>query len=495
MNTRTSLLLILLLGMMLRFGLLIFFWDQPLTIVDEQHYQAIAENILDNHEFALKKGHPTAIRPPLYPAFLSVIYFMTGGIHFNAVRIVQIFLSLGIIYMVFTLGKQMFDDATGLLAAFLFAVYPSFLFFTHFLLTEVLFTFLFLLFIFFFISALDVFNSNHQSSSPYAPRPMRSALCPLPPSHPPTFPPSFYSQSPLPSALCIFLAGLFLGLGALTRSILYPFLPLAIVFLFFAFRGALIKKIKGIFLFAIGFVIVISPWTVRNHFLFNDFVPIGTMGGLNLYMGNYAHTPSNRAWAAVDLAGDKAWYYGHEKVLMGMNEAQKQKWAIKKAKTFILDHKLLTLKRDLVKAANFWGLERTIIGCILNNFWPSLNKTMYIISITAAIFLTYSMVITGSIFGFIYSLQPGKWDVQLVFLLIIYFTGMHAIVFGHSRYHLSLIPILMVFSSHFFLRIKEIWHGRRSLKFRLSLVPISIFFMIWIREIVFVERYRYLSRF
>ncbi len=79
------------------------------------------------------------------------------------------------------------------------------------------------------------------------------------------------------------------------------------------------------------------------------------MGGFNLYMGNYEHTPLNRSWAAVELTGNKAWYYGHKQVLSGMNEAQKGKWCKEKAKEFILNHKLLTVKRDLVKAANFWG--------------------------------------------------------------------------------------------------------------------------------------------
>jgi len=52
-------------------------------------------------------------------------------------------------------------------------------------------------------------------------------------------------------------------------------------------------------------------------------------GGLNMYLGNYEHTPLNRAWAAIDLTGDKTWFYGHEKELAGMNEAQKQEWAMK----------------------------------------------------------------------------------------------------------------------------------------------------------------------
>lgn len=85
-----------------------------MTIVDEIQYQAIAENILNNHEFSLHPGQPTSMRPPVYPGFLSLVYFVTGGISFNTVRVIQIFLSLAVIYVIYLLGRDMFDEKNGL---------------------------------------------------------------------------------------------------------------------------------------------------------------------------------------------------------------------------------------------------------------------------------------------------------------------------------------------------------------------------------------------
>ena len=139
-NIPVSLFLILLTGLVLHLCLFSFFKGQPLTIVDETHYQAIAENLITHQEFSVKTGHPTSMRPPLYPAFLSLVYLVINDININAVRIIQILLCLGIVVMTYLLGKKMFDSATGRTAALICTIYPSFLFFTQFVLSEVLFT-------------------------------------------------------------------------------------------------------------------------------------------------------------------------------------------------------------------------------------------------------------------------------------------------------------------------------------------------------------------
>ncbi|MEW6213671.1 MAG: glycosyltransferase family 39 protein [Nitrospirota bacterium] len=448
----TLLFFIILLAFLLRLILLAYFWNKPLKIVDETHYQAIAENILEHHEFSLHTGSPTSMRPPLYPAFLSAIYFLTGGKHINAARIAQIILSLGLVLMVYLLGQKVFNEKVGLMAALIIAIYPSFLFFTHFLLTEVLFTFLFSLFIWFFLVFLETQKSRD-----------------------------------------IWWTGISLGLGALTRSILYPFIAIVLLYLFIATRDTLRRKVTWMILFIAGCLVTIGPWAVRNTLLYKTFVPVDTMGGFNLFMGNYEHTPLNRAWAAVDLTGDKAWYYGHEKTLTGMNEAQKQKWCARMAKEFILSHKLLTLKRDLVKAANFWGLEREIIGGIISGFYPGLDYEALVVILTLLIFSFYVAVMILAIFGLLSNLGQKRRDFIFLLLLLGYFTGIHAIVFGHSRYHLPLIPLLIVLASWSLMNFRLILEKRNRWSFKVAALVSITFISLWVREIIFIDGARYLQ--
>jgi 4-amino-4-deoxy-L-arabinose transferase-like glycosyltransferase len=461
LSNKRVLILILAIGLLLRLSVLMLFWDTPLTIVDETHYQAIAENILNHGEFSLKAGHPSSIRPPLYPAFLSACYALFGKIDSNGVRIIQIFFSLGIIYVVFLLGKRVFNDKTGLAAGLIFACYPSFVFFSNFLLTEILFTLLFALFVCFF---LELFHNQNREV-----------------------------ESGNTNKLKAFLSGVLLGLSALTRSILYPFLPVALVMIVFLSKGTPWQKIKYAVLLAAGYAVIISPWAIRNSILHQTPVVIGTMGGLNLYMGNYEHTPLNRAWAAIDLTGKKIWYYGHEDVLKGMNEAQKQKWAVSMAKDYMGAHKLQTLKRSLIKAANFWGLERAVLGPMLNGHWPKLKGNVILVVSAIFIFLVYGIVVLGSVFGLIYNFGSRPIAVLITLVLFAYFTGMHALVFGHSRYHLPLVPLLAVFASWSMLHLRTILEQRKEWQFKLSLIFSFIFIAIWFREIVFIEGTRLLK--
>ena len=462
MTIGKQLLLVLTVGFLLRAGLLAFFWNQPLVIVDENHYNNIAINLYNHDEFSLEFGQPTAIRPPLYPAFLRAVYYITDGVHLNAVRIVQVFISLLIIYMVYAFGRKLFDAKTGLLAALIFAVYPSFLFFTHFILTEVLFTLLLLFFLYCFIELLRD-ERRHWVGLPGTPssagwfRTNRYAL----------------------------YAGIFLGLGALTRSILYPFIAPATAFLLIFGKGSFKAKVTISLVFVIGFVLTLSPWTARNTKLFKQFVPVGTMGGLNLYMGNYEHTPLYRAWDAVDLPYEKAWYRGHKSDLAALNEAEKQKWAVAKSKEFIKANLCLTIKRVFIKAGYFWGLERTVAGGIYRGYWLQKGGKIINIFILSSVLTIYSILIFGSIFGISFTINVSPIRISFLLLLIVYFTSLHALVFGHPRYHLPLIPLLSVFISWSLLNYKILLKRKSSLRFKTSIIICFIMVTNWTFALIY----------
>src|SRR5262249_16866066 len=113
----------------------------PLQIVDEQHYAEIATNLVRGNGFAFH-GRLTSARPPLYPMMVAAIWKATGNENPQAVRTVQIALSLANTFVVFLIRSLLFNERVGVCAAAAFCFYPMLLFSGVVLLTEVLFTLL-----------------------------------------------------------------------------------------------------------------------------------------------------------------------------------------------------------------------------------------------------------------------------------------------------------------------------------------------------------------
>ena len=265
----------------------------------------------------------------------------------------------------------------------------------------------------------------------------------------------------------LFLAGVFWGLASLTRSVTYPLTPLVGLFLILIWP----KKRQGLIAAAIFVTVVgltLSPWIVRNYRVFGHFVAVDTMGGLNLYMGNYEHTPLHRAWAAVNNPPGKKWSSGHTKELKGLNEAERQRWAIKRALEFMKEHPKLTILRMVIKTANFWQPERTIIAGMQKGYFPRLRKKLVVVLITLSILSSYIFIVILGFCGLLWILTKwrilnGECRIHCLFVLIIfYFTAIHAIVFGHSRYHLPLIPLLCIYASYLLVHFREIWRDQRK---------------------------------
>lgn len=422
-------------ALILRIAILPMFLNQPLNIYDEQAYQQLAQGLLTRGEFGFKPGKLTAIRPPAYPMFLASVYKLAGRVNTNIVRILQIVISVlsGMVLLIL-LGRITFPKVS-LLATVVFLFYPTLLCFDYLILSETLFIFLFLLMLLALMAGVE----------------KRSTL--------------YFA-----------CAGVLLGLASLTRSITYPLaLPLAVLLVFLQSAPRL-KAASRSLVFVLGFCLAIAPWAVRNYHVFGSYVPVGTMGGLNLSMGNYQFTPLNRAWAAVGVNGDKSWGHVYYNQIRGLNEAQKQKVAIELAKTYMLDHPAQTLLRSVIKAANLWGLERVIIAGMQEKIFPSLKNVAVEALLTVAILLAYVMVAMLGSFGLVWRItsNPHSFD-WLALYFILGFTGLCALVFGHSRYHLPLIPLLCFYAAWTLCHFRQLWAAHKHSVFKLA----SACFVFW----------------
>jgi hypothetical protein len=104
LRTRTILYFIFLFSLLLGTAYARFNPDSILPREDAVAYDTIGWNLVQGKGFALKEGEPTALRGPIYPAFLAIVYFFSGH-NYQAVRVVQIFLNASSALLVFMIAK------------------------------------------------------------------------------------------------------------------------------------------------------------------------------------------------------------------------------------------------------------------------------------------------------------------------------------------------------------------------------------------------------
>ncbi len=329
-----------------------------LQIVDEQHYHQLATSLARGDGFAWGPSRPTSLRPPLYPALIAGIWRVTGSDSLQAVRGVQVVLALTSIWLLYLLGARLFDRVTAATAALAFALYPSLIFSGVLLLTEVLFVTLLLAALYLTVVLLE-----------------------------------------RPSWGVALGSGVAFGLGALTRSVLWPFVLVLVIFVAFALRLPIRARAKCCVLLFAGFAWVVAPWSVRNTRLQGTFTVVDTMGGLNLLMGNYEHTPEDRMWdGCLDGRAELGRTAGtRSRPQNGWTEGTKEHWAQSRAVQFMIAHPLVTARRSVLKFADFWGLERDWIAGVTKGLLPA--AAWFAVLSGAAVLIAFPAILLAAIAG------------------------------------------------------------------------------------------------
>lgn len=215
-----------------------WFWgfqQRPELLVDDaRHYATIASSIANDGIVSLNGTDPTMKREVGYPALLSL--WINNSDPITTTVVVQIalfsFLCLGVFYF---FRKQ--HEKEAFIAALLIALAPPIAYFTGQVLTETLFTVLLI------FSLLSLVRSLQLHSWKYAT-----------------------------------VAGLLCGCALLTRSVLLLF-PLFFLILTILFWRTYWKQAV---VFCATALLVLLPWSLRNHILFDSFSP--TSGGSHLLL-------------------------------------------------------------------------------------------------------------------------------------------------------------------------------------------------------------------
>jgi 4-amino-4-deoxy-L-arabinose transferase-like glycosyltransferase len=365
---------------------------------------------------------------------------------------VQAVLSLATVVVAYVLANRLFDGRTALWSAALVCFYPSLLFTVNLVLTETLFTLLLMAFCLILMTAWQ--------------------SC---------------------SAVWFAAAGATLALASLTRSVLWLIPPLLAAFLWFALSQHSRRwRAVQIASLVLAFAVVLAPWSIRNSLLQKTFVTVDVMGGRNFMMGNYEFTPLYRAWDAIAIAGDESWYAvlaREEPRDKGATQGQRDKLAMKYGMRYALAHPGLTVQRTIIKFFNFWQLEREVVAGAQRGYW-GIDSRATVLLLAAVIVGSYVAAMAAGIVGW-FMLRPADVRFHWLCVLVIGFVCLvHTAVFGHSRYHLPLMPLVLIYAAAAVVHRRQIWRQWRSKRFCAAVLTYAILAAGWAWEIAWVERAR-----
>lgn len=450
MHSRHSirpLLWVLAAGLVARLVFFVLFSDIELRM-DEIQYQEIAVNLVAGKGFAIG-DKLTSWRPPLYSAALAGLYRVTGTTDPTVARAFQAVISLLTAVLAYALARRLFGQRAAVCAAALVALYPSFLFYGNHVLTEILFTFTVTL----------------------------SAWC-------------FAEYLHRPGVARAAVTGLALALAVLTRDIVWPmaFVMAALTVWFASVSPA--RRIGHVAALLLVFVAVLAPWVVRNTRVQGVFTLISTNGGVVFMEGNYEHTPLDYSWRAHTLDSELK---VRRLLPTNISEGERQRQAFQYGIKYMLANPGLTVKRALLKAANVWGLEREITGALLGGGYGKVPRAAVLIA-TLAITGVYALTIVGAVVGLCAALSRRGRGLPLhlfTLILVLFITAAHALVFGHPRYHLPLIPILALYAARAWTGWPAAW-PRRVPALAASAVA-ALLVAIWAREVFFIDLHRFIG--
>jgi 4-amino-4-deoxy-L-arabinose transferase-like glycosyltransferase len=220
-------------------------------------FGAIARNLLSGIGYqykALLVNVPSAHMPPGLP-FLYYIFFLLLGdntacyiviLFFNAV------LSSVSILILYSLAEKLYCEKIGLYSALYASLSPILIFssinFNSIIIYQILITLLYIYYIKIFLFQKETHKKENYGA--------------------------------------VIALGIITGVFLYFRSEMLGFM--LILFSVFIFS----KKIKLGFIYIFISIIIISPWTIRNYFVFGKIIPVTTSFGYNLLMGHGGNEPS-----------------------------------------------------------------------------------------------------------------------------------------------------------------------------------------------------------
>ncbi|MDN5363616.1 MAG: hypothetical protein PWQ91_677 [Eubacteriales bacterium] len=387
---KTLLFLLLFSALILRLYYLPELEKHTFFYVDEVRYYRTAIQFMQKGFIGFNSSTPNSFITPGFILFMAGVFtaadrLLGSGINYvHVLSVTQAFLSVAILLFIYLLARQIAGEKTAFLALLLSIAYPPFISANAKVMTEVLSTFFFIIYLYL--------------AAKYTPSPRWKGH---------------------------FAAGTFLALTVLVRPTPAPllFVPYLLAALPFPLRQRNFLKHwlaavnwKGLLLCFLAFSLVMLPWWVRNYNIYHRFVPFSTEGP----------DPFLRGMDPYDPVGNQG-----ERVIRGVPPEKQFERALELFKEGVKRDPALWLKWFTIGKTQFlWARPWGYVP-----FWKfSFSKYYHQIVV---LLLGWS--------GLFLSLQDRRfwWPASVP----IYFTLIHLLFLPVRRYAFPVIPVMFIFAA------------------------------------------------
>lgn len=420
-----ALLVIALLALMLRAGLRFAtgaadFWTNGYTF-----YFELARNLSSGRGFSFDGESPTAFRVPLYPIFLAAVTL--GRANFVALVLAQSLVGAGTVLCAGAIANRLFGAAVGVVAALATALYPYYVVHDTAMQENAMVTLLTA------VSVLLLLTLQQSSSAP-------TQIAAVPETSRPGR--SRYVRYVHWRVGVATVSGLVLAAAVLTRATIVPFAVIAPMWLVVT---ATSERRESLRLAAICTVVLglgLMPWLVRSHTLTGS-AGLSTEAGLQLWCGNnpwtFDHYPRESIDTSCAAALDNLTGTEREEITKAGEQIDSR--FQRKALEYMRDHPWLAIRSAVHKNAAAFGW----LPSPRRSFWPTL--------VYAA---TYGPISLIAVIGIAMSRRAWR-EHSLIWLLILTFTAVTAVFFGHTSHRAFLDVYLIIYAAFALCKLLNPW--------------------------------------
>jgi 4-amino-4-deoxy-L-arabinose transferase-like glycosyltransferase len=378
-------------------------WTAPTTphLTDPQYYHAAAVSLARGDGYSIEfvgddgflpGTEATALWPPGYSTYLAPWHWAFGDA-LAVARLANVMAGSLVVIPVFFIGKRLFDERAGWVAAGIAAVLPSLVFWTPVLMPETLFTLV-------FGSAFALLLQSAGSDG--------SVRMPV-----------------------VAMLGVVLGLGTLLRGQMFVLLPVtAVWWLLLDVRIRRAAAAAGVIVLI--FAAFLGAWTLRNAVMMDEPIVLATDSGYALRIG-HADYSVGRYVVANDLWTDSRGTAFPERELFFNDEGTRR------AIEYASSHPARELALAGRKVMWLWRPDTDALDWSM-----SFGET----PLTDGAEMPLRWLLAGTYFVLLGSAAVGFATTRrstsiLIVTLIAGWTAMHVVFFGEPRYHVPILAVLV----------------------------------------------------